>query len=87
MVVLTPFWQGQRVSLLGKLGRAKPGDHQLRQHRLGHAHSLPVRHHGGLDPHPLLGEFHLTIIFTFSPILILVIDVDVIVQTVWQKAD
>ena len=35
---------------------AEPGNHQLRQHHAGHAHHLPVRHHGGLDPYHVLGE-------------------------------
>ena len=66
---LDPPCQGQRVSLLGELGGSQPGHHQLRQHRPCHAHSLPVRHHGGLDPYPLLGAFF----FIFSPIFILVL--------------
>ena len=56
---LHPPCQGEWVSLLGELGGTKPGDHQLRQHCPRHAHRLPVRHHGGLDPYPLLGAFHL----------------------------
>ena len=72
---LDPPCQGQRVSLLGELGGSQPGHHQLRQHRPCHAHRLPVRHHGGLDPDPLLGAFHklFETIFSFRPIFIFVL--------------
>ena len=46
----------QRVDLPGEVDGPEPGDHQLRQHHAGHAHHLPVRHHGGLDPYHVLGE-------------------------------
>ena len=72
---LDPPCQGQRVSLLGELGGSQPGHHQLRQHRPCHAHRLPVCHHGGLDPDPLLGAFHklFETIFSFRPIFIFVL--------------
>lgn len=38
------------------MGWAEQGHHVLRQHRVRHAHRLPMHHHGGLDCHPLLGE-------------------------------
>ena len=46
----------QRVDLPGEVDGPEPGDHQLRQHHAGHAHHLPVRHHGGMDTHHVLGE-------------------------------
>ena len=48
--------QEQWINLSGEVDWAEPGDHQLRQHHVGHAHHLPVRHHGGLDPYHVLGE-------------------------------
>ena len=46
----------QRVDLPGEVDGSEPGDHQLRQHHARHAHHLPVRHHGGVDTHHVLGE-------------------------------
>ena len=38
------------------MGGPKQRDHFLRQHRVRDADSLPVRHHGGMGQHSLLGE-------------------------------
>lgn len=51
-----PRVQFQYLKVLGSLGGTKQRHHQLRQHRLRHAHRLPVHHHGGLDCHIVLGN-------------------------------
>ena len=45
-----------RGGVRGEVGGPQQRHHLIRQHRLRHADRLPVRHHGGLDQHPLLGE-------------------------------
>ena len=44
----------EHLQLQAWLGRAKLRHHQLRQHRLCHAYSVPVHHHGGVDHCPVL---------------------------------
>ena len=48
--------QPGRVHLPGKVGRTKQGDLLVRQHRAGHAYSLPVRLDGRMDANSILGK-------------------------------
>lgn len=48
---------GQQNQLQGGLvGRTEVRNHRLRQHRIRHADCLSMRHNGGLDHCPLLGD-------------------------------
>ena len=46
----------EHLDVHGSLGGTKLRHHQLRQHRIRHAHCLPVHHYGGLDCHIVLGK-------------------------------
>ncbi len=48
--------QSQCLYLSGEMGGAELRDHLLRQHRVRHADSLPVRHNGRLDADTVLGK-------------------------------
>ena len=47
---------GERVAVQARLGGTQTRHHWVRQHRLRHAHRLPMHHHGGMDVRPLLRQ-------------------------------